>query len=204
MDPAPRSFCTALVQSSPLTSSTNTIFTFPFSGNSKEEAAALAQFINESLAQAGADPISTQALEEAVRQAKREAAARGRPKRGHRGSQQQQRQLGLVEGVSDADQGQEPPQLPEAAQREREERERELQAHPLQVRLSMVSGVALWGFQKEGQLPEAAPQRMGRAWQAQLLQVLRWYGGAPQGAGLRAAGGTLLWGPGLLLDIHAG
>eukprot|EP00891_Asterochloris_glomerata_P006435 jgi/Astpho2/6435/Aster-x0729 len=103
------------------------------SGNSKEEAAALAQFINESLAQAGADPITTQALEEAVRQAKREAAAQGRPKRGRRGGQQQQRQLGLVEGVVDADQMQEPPQLPEAVQREREERERELQAHPLQA-----------------------------------------------------------------------
>ena len=148
MNPAPRSYCTALAQSSPLTSRTNTKYTFPSSGNSKEEAAALAQFINESLAQAGADPISTQALEEAVRQAKRAGAADGRPKRGRRGGQQQQRQLGLVEGVLDADQGQEPPQLPEAAQREREERERELQAHPLQVGSSRVSDVVFRGVSK--------------------------------------------------------
>ena len=122
------------------------MFTFSISGNSKEEAAALAQFINESLTQAGAPSITTQALEEALRQAKLEAAAEGRPKRGRRGGQQQQQQRGLVEGVFDADQVQEPPQLPEATQREREEREFELQANPLQVGLSMVSGVVFWGL----------------------------------------------------------
>ena len=51
-----------------------------------------------------------------------------------------------MEGVFDADQVQEAPQLPEAVQKEREERERELQAHPLQVGLSVVSGVVCWGF----------------------------------------------------------
>ena len=156
-------------------------FNFPLSaGNSKEEAAALAQFLNESLAQAGAGPVSTQALEEAVRRAKREAvrqaereaAAEGRPKRGRRGGQQQQRQLGLAEGVFDADQVQEPPQLPEAAQREREERERELQAHPLQVGPSIFAGVVFWGVPKgRSSCLRRCSNGRGGALQAQLLQV---------------------------------